>query len=74
LNLCLDLERKKIAYSIFQRLNGRMGLNAKNVMGLNIVVEESRFQGVVLNVAMMKARLSGRGLTNAIFQYLRHFI
>jgi hypothetical protein len=38
------------------------------------LVEESRFQGVVLNVAMMKARLSGRGLTNANFQYLRHFI
>ena len=51
-----------------------MGLNAKNVMGLNIVVEESRFQGVVLNVAMMKARLLGRGLTNANFQYLRYFI
>ena len=70
----IDLERKKIAYSIFQRLNGRMGLNAKNVMGLNIVVEESRFKGVVLNVAMMKARLLGRGLTNANFKYLRHFI
>jgi hypothetical protein len=38
------------------------------------LVEESRFQGVVLNVAMMKARLSGRGLTNANFQYLRHFL
>jgi hypothetical protein len=38
------------------------------------LVEESRFQGVVLNVAMMKARLSGRGLTNANVQYLRHFI
>jgi hypothetical protein len=74
LNLWIDLERKKIAYSIFKRLNGRMGLNVKNVMGLNIVVEESRFQDVVLNVAMMKARPSGRGLTNANFQYLRHFI
>jgi hypothetical protein len=40
----------------------------------SVLVEEGRFQGVVLNVAMMKARLSGRGLTNANVQYLRHFI